>query len=267
MHFSTAPSLLVGLSARIFVDKFLRSRPPTTSDSFLLGLWQGVGIYYAFVSSPNLGIGAAFAVGAKLLFDFFVAQDTMAFTIVFLGVSLGILSTDILSRYLDDLFQAKNNTSGSSRITRNRPRSVQFQQSREGEGSERRRKRVARSTRSDIVSVLSLDTNSDLIDPKPSMSTLDREVAALRTQASLADSERRRFKEEKKWAKSQGNTARAEQMSWQVKRYTALMQSFHKEADAKIIEGKAQCPFVRSSCNLELNVIQHPAVNVLVKAL
>jgi hypothetical protein len=244
MHFSTAPSLLVGLSARIFVDKFLRSRPPTTSDSFLVGLWQGVGIYYAFVSSPNLGIGAAFAIGAKLLFDFFVAQDTMAFTVVFLGVSLGILSTDILSRYLDGLFQAKRSpdiTGGSSRSTRSRPRSVQFQQSREGEGSERHhRKRVGRSTRSDIVSVLSLDTNSDLIDPKPTMSTLDREVAALRTQASLADSERRRFKEEKKWAKSLGNTARAEQMSWQVKRYTALMQSFHKEADAKIIEGKVQ---------------------------
>lgn len=241
MHFSTAPSLLVGLSARIFIDKFLRStRPPTTSDSFLLGLWQGVGIYYAFVSSPNLGIGAAFAVGAKLLLDFYVVQDTMTFIVVFLGVSLGILSTDILSRYIDNLFQAKRSPDpgGNSRTLRSRPRSIQFQQSREGEGSERHhRKRVGRP-RSDIVSVLSLDTNSDLIDPKPTMSPLDREVAALRTQASLADSERRRFKEEKKWAKSLGNTARAEQMSWQVKRYTALMQSFHKQADAKIIEGK-----------------------------
>jgi len=61
----------------------------------------------------------------------------------------------------------------------------------------------------------------------------------LRTRASLADSERRRFKEERKWAISQGNVARASQMKWQVKRYTALMQSFHREADAKLLEASA----------------------------
>ena len=51
------------------------------------------------------------------------------------------------------------------------------------------------------------------------------------------DSERRRFKEERKWALSQGNHARAEQLAWQVKRYATLMESFHREADAKVVEG------------------------------
>ncbi len=80
----------------------------------------------------------------------------------------------------------------------------------------------------------------------------------LRARASLADSERRRFKEERKWAMSQGNVARASQLSWQVKRYTALMESFHREADTKVVEGTSRlvCSFegcasltaVASSC-------------------
>jgi len=74
------------------------------------------------------------------------------------------------------------------------------------------------------------------------MSPLERKVAELRAKASLADSERRRFKEEKKWAESQGNVARVSQMSWQVKRYTALTQSFTREADAKLMEGGTSSP-------------------------
>ena len=69
------------------------------------------------------------------------------------------------------------------------------------------------------------------------MSPAERQVAILRARASLADSERRRFKEERKWALSTGNKARASQLAWQVKRYAALMESFHREADAKIVEG------------------------------
>lgn len=75
------------------------------------------------------------------------------------------------------------------------------------------------------------------IDPKGQMSPTEREVAILRARASLADSERRRFKEERKWALSMGNKARANQLAWQVKRYAALMESYHREADAKVVEG------------------------------
>jgi hypothetical protein len=88
-------------------------------------------------------------------------------------------------------------------------------------------------------------TSSDLIHPKSKMTPLQREVANLRAKASLADTERRRFKEEKKWALSQGNAARAEQMGWQVKRYAALVDSFHKEADAKLLEGASPLLYVR----------------------
>ncbi|KAI0775712.1 hypothetical protein BD413DRAFT_689096 [Trametes elegans] len=83
---------------------------------------------------------------------------------------------------------------------------------------------------------ISLDSVPSSLDPEGKLSPQEREVAVLRARASLADSERRRFKEERKWALSQGNTARASQLAWQVKRYTALMESFHREADAKVVE-------------------------------
>ena len=84
---------------------------------------------------------------------------------------------------------------------------------------------------------LSLESVPSSIDPDGRLPPHERAIAVLRARASLADSERRRFKEERKWAMSQGNTARASQLAWQVKRYTALMESFHREADAKVVEG------------------------------
>lgn len=70
------------------------------------------------------------------------------------------------------------------------------------------------------------------------MTPLQREVAALRARASLADSERRRYREERRWAISEGNEDRAAQLKQQVKRYTSLMLSFHREADVKMLSGE-----------------------------
>ncbi|CAL1707646.1 unnamed protein product [Somion occarium] len=88
----------------------------------------------------------------------------------------------------------------------------------------------------DTAPSISIDSVSSSIDPKGLLSPREREVAILRARASLADSERRRFKEERKWALSMGNKARANQLAWQVKRYAALMESYHREADAKVVE-------------------------------
>lgn len=89
-----------------------------------------------------------------------------------------------------------------------------------------------------IDTAITLDSLPSSIDPDNRLTPSEREVALLRARASLADSERRRFKEERKWALSQGNEARASQLEWQVRRYAALMESFHREADAKLIEGR-----------------------------
>ena len=70
------------------------------------------------------------------------------------------------------------------------------------------------------------------------MAPLEREIAALRAKASLADSERRRCREERKWAVSQGNDELAGELKANYKRFKALMEECHKEADALLLESE-----------------------------
>jgi hypothetical protein len=74
------------------------------------------------------------------------------------------------------------------------------------------------------------------------------EVAALRAQAAAAEGDRRRYQEERKWAISQGNWARASQLGWQIRKYEALRDSFEREAKQKALEGSF--PVDLSSRNL-----------------
>lgn len=66
---------------------------------------------------------------------------------------------------------------------------------------------------------------------------LDLKLANLRKKAATAELDRRRCKEERKWAIAQGNKAHAEALSWQIKRYAAMGESYTREADRCIIEG------------------------------
>ena len=273
---TTAPSLFLGLGARIFINKFVYHYDSSTIPDFVfLGLWQGTALYYLLMRQVEFAWAAAVGILGRLLIDFVRTWDTSRCACTLLGVALGVLATDIASQFLEDengLPSLFGGTAGSPSSGhhhhhhRRRPsrRLVQFSRSpsrvepaRE-KGKEvvrhagRERERGKRDRHKDEKleefkkmrdwesrSIITADsiTSSDLIHPKSKMTPLQREVANLRAKASLADTERRRFKEEKKWAVSQGNPARAEQMGWQVKRYAALVDSFHKEADAKLLEG------------------------------
>lgn len=241
MPLSTAPALLIGLGARILLDTVTRSGEASIRDFILLGVWQGVGLHYASKNS-GLTLVVAFGIIVKLFIEFNLVPDTSRSVTTLLGVALGVLCTEILSQFFDSRQptssdrRRKKVTPVANGHTPRRERLVQFRNTGEGDGSDARHK-AFRDTVHTVSDITSIDSNSEMIGPRASMSPLDREITNLRTRASLADSERRRFKEERKWAISQGNEARASQMKWQVKRYTALMQSFHREADAKLIEG------------------------------
>lgn len=185
----------------------------TLRDSFLFGLLQGFGLWYAFRN--DLALPVAIAIGAKITIEYIIAQDQMQLAMSIFITIIGFIASEFLSNTYD---QPKEDRRSSSK---------KHSSSRHANGATRR----ARRTISDITSV---DSNSELIGPRASMTPLEREIAALRARASLADSERRRFKEERKWAIAQGNLPLAEQMKWQVKKYKALMQSFHREADEKL---------------------------------
>ncbi|KAJ6500143.1 hypothetical protein C8R47DRAFT_283812 [Mycena vitilis] len=232
---NTTLALLIGLGGRILLDQFTSTGEPSAQHFIVLGLWQGCGLHYVTTANKELLVPAAALVVAKLFFDFaVVVQDVTRVMVTLLGIALGFCVADLSSRWVDSSDYGRTTTTKKKRhepAPRQRSRSIHTRRS---EGDERRpaRRDTLRRAVSDITSV---DTNSLLFGRDPTMTPLDREVAALRARASLADSERRRYKEERKWAIEQGNGARAKEMSWQVKRYSALMKSFHREADDKII--------------------------------
>ncbi|KAF9482148.1 hypothetical protein BDN70DRAFT_875446 [Pholiota conissans] len=250
MPIATAPALLIGLGARIVLDYFSRSEGPFIKDFILAGAWQGVALHYAARTSKTSGFGiiVAFAIAAKLFIEFNIVSDVTRCVASILGVALGVLFTDFLSQYFDKPAQTserRRKKAQTPKSERKRDKVVQFLPSAQGGsvetitdlGTSLGTTSLATSHRfSDMTSV---DSNSEKLGPISSLSPLEREVHVLRTRAALADSERRRFKEERRWAISQGNEARASQMKWEVKRYTSLMETFTREADLKELELKA----------------------------
>jgi hypothetical protein len=252
---TTAFSLLLGLGARILYNKFLSFRVRGIEDHVLSGLWQGVALYYVLMEFPFLTLPVGFGIGARLLVNFVITYDGTGCACTLLGVAVGVLFTDILSQLLEDGDPEDAYYEGSvvSDYPRRR-RLLQFRGSSYDDGTvrdhNRRRRAFFEADPSVVTTAVTNTTNtwdslSDWIDPNHAMTPLEREVAALRKKASMADSERRRFKEEKQWAQVQGNKARAAQMGWQVKRYSALMQSFHREADLRLLEGSSLFFFAR----------------------
>ena len=237
----TAPALLIGLGARILLDTVTRTDEPNLRDVLLIGAWQGVVLQYAYKHTDYI-LFVGLGVIAKLFLDFNTSQDLTKLSATVLGGAVGFICTD----FITPLFEDSNNTSDRKRRKchassgAQRQRFVQFRRSVQGNTSGERAPKLKHAV-SDITSI---DSDSELIPAKDSMTPIEREIAALRARASLADSERRRFKEERKWAISQGNMARASQMKWEVKRYAALMENFNKQADAKVLEGVLPLPVV-----------------------
>lgn len=254
MQLPTAIPILLALGVRIFIILINPNHTPTTTDHILVGLWQGVALYHTLKHIPSLVLPVGIGIAGKLLYDFSNTLDTTKCACVLLGVASGVLVTDILAQLFEhgryNEVEREPITPSSPHRPSKRLRLVSFERTTHKEKKERpsRHKAEAERARAQAASpaptnaysvdtAITLDSLPSSIDPDNRMSPAEREVAMLRARASLADSERRRFKEERKWALSQGNTARAEQLGWQVKRYSALMESYHREADAKVVEG------------------------------
>ena len=277
MQLTTGPPLLFALGIRILINLFDPEHTPALQDYILQGLWQGVLLYHTLIRLQEWVFAVAFGLGAKFLFDIGRGFETTKTASTLLGIALGVLVTNVLSMVIEDGSSATQTSSSERTKERPRTlsgnvnpphahdqtasrrlRLVSFDRSRRRSQSHPTRhesdphhnRHTHQHTRRDATSPvptlaysvdtapsISIDSVSSSIDPGGNMSPAERQVAILRARASLADSERRRFKEERKWALSTGNKARASQLAWQVKRYAALMESFHREADAKIVEG------------------------------
>ncbi|KDQ57835.1 hypothetical protein JAAARDRAFT_194102 [Jaapia argillacea MUCL 33604] len=247
MTWTVAPPLFLGLSARILLELLFSPAVesiPALGDYLFNGVWQGVGFYFILTEFAQLAAPVALAIVGKLFWDL-REGDVSRVVLTFLGVGLGVLGTDVLAQVVED------GGKGSGRKMRIVPMgdvgassSKREKESRSHRDREREREKQKRERKISITAPpsISLESSLSTLDPHGVMTPLEREVAELRARASLADSERRRFKEERKWAISMGNKARAEQMGWQVRRYAALQESFNKEADKKLIEAASRRP-------------------------
>jgi hypothetical protein len=263
MPYSLAPPVILALGARTLFARLVLHSEPSFIDALLDGAWQGILVYHAHAQyAPELALAAGAAVASKLALDFLVwgAEAQLIVTSV-LGAVLGVLALDIAARALEanELPPPERPRHKPSRHSKDPERererhrdrdrdmdtrSVKFRRRSSPRTADDDRSRLRRmdSLENSIITApslsMSLPSISEVTDStRRTASPLQHEVQELRTRASLADTERRRFREEKKWAESQGNTARAEQMKWNIKRYTALMESFNKEADRKVVEG------------------------------
>lgn len=275
-NITTSSALLIALGARILLNTIFvgPDAPPSTPDSLLNGLFQGVLLYTSLTQVFLLVVPVGVGIAAKLLLDYTRTFDATQCVCTLLGVALGVVLTDVLSKTFEaDTTKIQTRTRTTTTTTREvhepsrRLRLVSFDRQerthhqreeghrhhRDQDDRERDRKRDRERERNprrlevrpitpaltyaSTAPSISLDSVPSSIDPEGRMTPQERAVAVLRARASLADSERRRFKEERKWALSQGNYARASQLAWQVRRFTALMESFHREADAKVVEG------------------------------
>jgi hypothetical protein len=231
---AVAPSLFLGLGARVLLDKLTGIGEPTIPSLLVFGVWEGVGLSYAYSRQPDLALIAAVGVLGYSAFDYLTVADTGKSLCILLGIALGVLFTELLTQIFDTPPHETIYEEHRTREHRHRPtshrRTVSFRET----DSQTARDLVFHQQITDITSV---NSDSDMFRVNQAMSPLEREAAALRTRASLADSERRRYREEKKWAAEQGNNSREEQMRWQEKKYAALMQSFTRQADEIVVEG------------------------------
>ncbi|PCH43779.1 hypothetical protein WOLCODRAFT_153838 [Wolfiporia cocos MD-104 SS10] len=259
METSAGLPLLLALGARIVLNTLYPGHATLapTHEYILTGIFEGALLYTVLYSFSVLSIPVGAGIAAKLLLDYFRTFDTTQSICTLSGIALGTIFSDALSRAFEG--DTITTVTTRERVTTHaraahepskRIRLVSFERDRtrthrnhhdaadDGQQPQPAPPRAPTSaqTHASTAPSISLDSVPSSIDPEGRMTPRERAVAVLRARASLADSERRRFKEERKWALSQGNFARANQLAWQVKRYTTLMESFHREADAMVVE-------------------------------
>ncbi|CAE6474090.1 unnamed protein product [Rhizoctonia solani] len=99
---------------------------------------------------------------------------------------------------------------------------------------ERRKHRRALSERDSQHAESFISATSHL--PALVSGDLETEIAELRRQANAAAGQQRKYQEEQKYEYAQGNGARALQLAWEVKRYEALAESLTRQVGDKIVE-------------------------------
>ena len=216
------------LGARLLMTIVFQS-DSRNADYLLKGIVQGVLVYHAILSSYNsIALALFLGISGRLAGDFVRQRDHWKLASTLLGVAFGILMADVVSHLTEDSSWTSIEIVDDTWDERSRRRHAPRRRI-----SEPRRIEELPSVYEELSSI---DSRS-WAEETEGRTDVEMEVSKLRAKALHAAGQRRRFREERKWAWSQGNFARAFQLRWQVKKYDALAGSFTREADAKLIEG------------------------------
>ncbi|KAI5117763.1 hypothetical protein M0805_005194 [Coniferiporia weirii] len=243
----------------------------TMSDLVVQGLFQGVLLQYIFAEHTLFAPALALALAGRALLDFFYSNYTEVDKLGFTGMAavVGFAGSYLLSIALEEwsgwgareVVETTTHYRSSRRKDRESAREARREHTRarlreinarERDRSRSRSQERARHFGKRAASVPGTErfgapttavtevTSSTLTMEQMGYTglgrLLDLELANLRKRAATAEADRRRCKEERKWAIAEGDKARATQLGWQVKRYAAMAESYTREADRRIIE-------------------------------
>ncbi|THH04576.1 hypothetical protein EW145_g5413 [Phellinidium pouzarii] len=246
----------------------------TTSDVVVQGLFQGVLLQYVFAEYSLFAPALALALAGRAFLDFFYSQYTDVQKLSFTGMSaiVGFVGSYLLTIVMEEWFgwnteeivesvvhhraphrkdrmSARETRRDRTRArlreinARERERSRSHSQDRQDRSRHRERDMSAPATErfgappTAITEMTSSTLTMEQMGYTGLGRLLDLELANLRKRAATAEADRRRCKEERKWAIAEGDKVRATQLGWQVKRYAAMAESYTREADRRIIEG------------------------------
>ncbi|CUA66826.1 hypothetical protein RSOLAG22IIIB_00274 [Rhizoctonia solani] len=231
-----------------------------------IGLWEGVLLHQIMRISARAAAGVFAGLAGRLLLDLAsgVPGQAVRFTASLLGISLGMLFSEVIRGVFDEKDHWENRTvthyhRSSRRLRQSNGRRRRTTSTSEivddpdltddphsvaatslaatalaSQRPERRKHRRALSAQ-DSQHAESFVSATSFI-PAVLAGDLEAEIAELRRQASAAAGQQRKYQEEQKYEYAQGNGARALQLAWEVKRYEALAESLTRQVGDKIVE-------------------------------
>ena len=251
-------ALIIGLGGRVLLNS-VQPSPFTesqTSDTVVLGLWHGALLQYAISEHSQLAPILGVAIIAWDMFDFSQTNDARklaltVFSAIVCAAALTMVSQalgaeEVVEKTVErEIIRAPRSPTEKEkdrgRSNKDRHKSSKKTRDTREPSIPRRIPHAVRSVQSDGRETHRTDDTIgtlEYIGHTGLEVDFELRLSNLRKRAAVAEANRRRCKEERKWALDQGNSARAEQLAWQIKRYAAIAESYNKEADRALIEGE-----------------------------
>ncbi|KAL5631435.1 hypothetical protein ACGC1H_007082 [Rhizoctonia solani] len=236
-----------------------------TVGAVVIGLWEGVLLHQIMRISARAAAGVFAGLAGRLLLDLAsgLPGQAVRFTASLLGISLGMLFSEVVRGVFDEKDHWENRTVTHYHKSSRRLRKSSARRRRTTSTSEmvddpdltddphsvaatsiaataltsqrpRVRHRRALSERDSQHAESFISATSHI--PPALVGDLEAEIAELRRQANIAAGQQRKYQEEQKYESAQGNGARALQLAWEVKRYEALAESLTRQVGDKVVE-------------------------------